>query len=460
MNRSAALALVCTAQFVLQLDFSVVNVALPAMLKSLEIPPAQLQWVVTGYALTFGSLLLVGGSATTLVGQRRLFFLGLTLFGVASIACGLAQSALALIVARLTQGVAGAVIAPSALALLTTTNAEGPQRDRALGIWQAMTAAGALSGVIAGGLLTQYLGWRSIFLVNPPLIAVMLLCVPRLLPADQPATGARLDIRGAALLTGALAALILGLSNGAEYGFSAALTIAAVAAAALFGVGFVGAERSIADPMIPRQILATPTRRASVGAMVLVGAIISAYVYFVSLYLQRVLGFGPGLTGLALIPSTLTVVATSTLGLRLLLARLGLKTTLIAGLVAMAAGQFVLTLVSRGAGYVEVVLPGLVITAFGMGLALPTLSIVLTSGVDRQDEGLAGALFVTSQQVGAAVGLASLATIAALRSAQAHGSLEAGYGLSFSIAGGFAIVAVLLAAAKIRGATSILTRPG
>jgi EmrB/QacA subfamily drug resistance transporter len=449
MNRGA-LALVCTAQFVLQLDFSVVNLALPAMLKALEIPPAELQWVVTGYALSFGSFLLVGGRAAALVGQRRLFFIGLMLFGIASIACGLAHSALTLIVARFIQGTGGAAVAPSALALLTSTNAEGPQRDRALGIWQAMTAAGALSGVVAGGLFTQYLGWRSIFLVNPPLIAVMLLLVPRQLPADQPATGARLDIRGATLLTIALIALIFGLSNGAQYGFTASLTVVAIAAAVLFAVGFGAVERNIAEPMIPREIFTTSTRRASVGAMVLVGAIIGGYVYFVSLYLQRVEGFDPALTGLAVVPSTLAVVSTSTLGVRLLLPKLGLKTTLIVGLVAMAAGQLVLTLVSRGGSYTEVVLPGLVMTAFGMGLALPALSIAMTNGVDRQDEGLAGALFVTSQQVGAAVGLAFLASIAALWSRQAHGLLEAGYGLSFFIAAGLAVVAIMLTAAKIR----------
>lgn len=454
MQRSAALALVCTAQFVLQLDYSVVNVALPAMLRGLEIPSAQLQWVVTGYALSFGSLLLVGGGATDLAGPRRLFFAGLTLFGIASIACGLAPSAIVLIVARFVQGIAGAVVAPSALALLESTNAEGRQRDRALSIWQAMTAAGAMSGIVAGGLLTQYLGWRSIFLVNPPLIAVMLLLVPRFFPADQPAAaGARLDVRGATLLTTALAALIFGLSNGAQYGFDAPFTIASFAAAVLLAVVFVVAERSVAEPMIPRPIFTTLTRRASVGVMLLLGTILGGYVYFVSLYLQRVEDFSPALTGIAMVPSTMTVLTTSIVGMRLLLPRLGAKATLLVGLIAIAAGQFMLTLISGKGSYAEVVLPGLIVTAFGAGLALPTLSIAITSGVDRQDEGLAGALFLTSQQVGAAVGLALLATIAELRSVQPHGSLEVGYGLAFFVAAGLALVAIVLTAARVQNAS-------
>jgi len=454
MQRSAALALVCTAQFVLQLDYSVVNVALPAMLRGLEIPSAQLQWVVTGYALSFGSLLLVGGGATDLAGPRRLFFAGLTLFGIASIACGLAPSAIVLIVARFVQGIAGAVVAPSALALLESTNAEGRQRDRALSIWQAMTAAGAMSGIVAGGLLTQYLGWRSIFLVNPPLIAVMLLLVPRFFPADQPAAaGARLDVRGATLLTTTLAALIFGLSNGAQYGFDAPFTIASFAAAVLLAVVFVVAERSVAEPMIPRPIFTTLTRRASVGVMLLLGTILGGYVYFVSLYLQRVEDFSPALTGIAMVPSTMTVLTTSIVGMRLLLPRLGAKATLLVGLIAIAAGQFMLTLISGKGSYAEVVLPGLIVTAFGAGLALPTLSIAITSGVDRQDEGLAGALFLTSQQVGAAVGLALLATIAELRSVQPHGSLEVGYGLAFFVAAGLALVAIVLTAARVQNAS-------
>jgi MFS family permease len=212
---------------------------------------AELQWVVTGYALAFGSLLIVGGRAADLLGRRALLELGLVLFALASLACGLAQSPLMLIVARFVQGAAGAMVSPAALSLLTTLYREGPARNRALGLWQAATAAGATTGVIAGGLLTQLVGWRAIFLVNPPLIAVMLVLVRRMLPAGGPEGSQRLDIPGAVLVTTSLGALIFGLSNGQQRGFGTPATIAALAAAVVLGVGFIGIERRAAAPMLP-----------------------------------------------------------------------------------------------------------------------------------------------------------------------------------------------------------------
>ncbi len=257
-------------------------------------PAAQLQWIVTGYALTFGSLLLVGGRAADLLGRRRLLLSGLALFALASVAAGLARSPLVLIIARVVQGAAGAMVSPAALSLLTTMNAEGPARTRALGTWQAATAAGATTGIIAGGLLTQYLGWRAIFLVNPPLIAVMLILGPRLLPAGASASGAqRVDVRGAVLATGALAALIFGLSSGQQRGFGSVVTIVALAGAVTLATGFVVTERTVTAPMVPLSIFSAPTRRAAVAAMLVMGAIVAGYVYFVSLYLQRVEGFTP-----------------------------------------------------------------------------------------------------------------------------------------------------------------------
>jgi MFS family permease len=217
--------LICAAQFVLQLDFSIVNVALPTIQRDLGMPAAELQWIVTGYALTFGSLLLAGGRLADLLGRRRLLVAGLVLFALASVACGLAEWPVMLIVARIVQGAAGAMVSPAALSLLTTTNPEGPARNRALAIWQATTAAGATAGIIAGGLLTQYLGWRAVFLVNPPLIALMLALAGRL-PAGRAAGGQRLDVPGALLVTAALAALIFGLSHGQQYGFASPGTIA------------------------------------------------------------------------------------------------------------------------------------------------------------------------------------------------------------------------------------------
>ena len=447
--RAAALAmtLICAAQFVLQLDFSIVNVALPTIQRDLAMPAAELQWIVTGYALTFGSLLLAGGRLADLLGRRRLLVAGLVWFALASLACGLAQWPVMLIIARIVQGAAGAMVSPAALSLLTTTNPEGPARNRALSIWQATTAAGATAGIIAGGLLTQFLGWRAVFLVNPPLIAIMVALAGRL-PA-RPAGGQRLDVPGALLVTTALAGLIFGLSYGQQHGFASPATIAALAAAVLLGAGFVWVERATAVPMLPLSILAARTRRVAVSVMLLIGAVLAGYVYFVSLYLQKVKGFSPLETGLALVPSTLVVVLTSTLLTRRLLTRFAIKPVLVAGLVSMVAGQLWLAQISVSSSYAAAVLPGLLLTSVGIGLALPTASIAITAGVQGRDQGLAGALFTTGQQTGAAVGLAVLATVAAARTAHASGSLTAGYRLSFLVATGIALLAAVLAAWRL-----------
>jgi EmrB/QacA subfamily drug resistance transporter len=443
------MALICAAQFVLQLDFSIVNVALPTIQADLHMAAAQLQWIVTGYALTFGSLLLAGGRLADILGRRRLLALGLVVFALASVACGLAQWPLMLIAARLVQGAAGALVSPAALSLLTTTNPEGPARNRALAIWQATTAAGATAGIVAGGLLTQYLGWRAVFLVNPPVIVVMLALIRRL-PTGAPAKKSRLDYPGALLVTAAIGSLIFGLSNGQQHGFTRPATIGALAAAVLLGVAFVRVEVTAKAPMLPLAIFSAAPRRAAVAAMLMIGAVLAGYVYFVSLFLQKVLHFSPVLTGTALVPSTLTVVAMSTLGTRRLLSRFPAWTVLLAGLGCLAAGQLWLSQISATATYGTVVLPGLILTSLGIGLALPTASIAITSGVRSADQGLAGALFTTSQQAGAAIGLAVLATAAAARTASASGSLVAGYRLSFLIAAGFIVIAGILVGLLMR----------
>jgi MFS family permease len=385
----SALGVICAAQFVLQVDFSIVNVALPTIQRELGFAPADLQWVVTGYALTFGSLLLLGGRLGDLMGRRRLLVLCLVFFGLASLSCGLALSPLMLTLSRLVQGAGGAFVSPSALSLLTTSNAEGAARNRALSIWQASTAAGASTGVIAGGVLTQFLGWRAVFLVNLPIIAVLLLLIPRVLPDDTSSARQRIDVPGAALVTASAAALIYGLSSGQQQGFASPETVLALVAAVLLAVVFVLVERTTAAPMVPFSYFSSPTHRAAVGAMVLMGAVIAAYVYFISLYLQQVLGVSAVQTGLALLPATATIA-----------------------------------------------------------LALPAASIGATTGVDRGEQGLAGGLLTTGLQVGSAVGLALLATLAAAHTEQT-GSLAAGYGFSYLVATGIVLLAMALVATQL-----------
>lgn len=445
-----ALGLVVAAQFVLQLDFSIVNIALPTIRRELHFAPADLQWIVTGYALTFGSLLLFGGRVGDLAGHRRVLLTGLCAFGVTSLAAGLSVTSLALIVSRFGQGASAAFVAPQALAIITDLFPEGPARTRALGVFQGATAAGASAGIVLGGVFTEFIGWRAVFLVNPPIIAVLVIAIRRVLPAPARRAGARLDIAGAVLATASIALLIFGLSQGQQHGFTNAATLAALTLAVLLGVSFVVVQKRGKAPMVPLAVLADPARRAALSAILLLGAVVAGYVYFTSLYLQDVLHFSPLQAGLAFIPATGTVMLTSTQLTRRVLPRFGVRKILLAGLATSGLGQVWLFTISAAGSYQLNVLGGIMITAFGMGLAFPTASVAVTSGVGPGERGLAGGLFVTAQQVGQAIGLAALATIAAAQTNAHHGSLVSGYKASFLVAIGIAVVAVLIVAIQMR----------
>jgi len=455
-----ALFLVSAAQFVLQLDFSIVNVALATIQREFAVPAADLQWIVTGYALPFGALLLLGGRLGDLTGHRRLLVGGLALFGVTSLAAGLAPDAGVLIGARFAQGASAALVAPMALAAIADLFPDGPARARALGIYQGATAAGASAGIVLGGILTEYAGWRAIFLVNPPVIVALIVAMLRLLPPGGGHAGGgvrgRLDLAGAVLVTVSAAALIFGLSQGQQQGFAAPVTLGALTAAVVLGAAFGVAERRAPAPMIPLAVLADRARRVALAVMFAVASMIVGYVYFVTLYMQRVLGFSPLRAGLGLLPATLTVLVTSTWLARRLAARFGARLVLAAGLTSIGFGQAWLTQLPVTGSYPVNVLPGLVLTAFGMGLLFPTAAVLATAGVAPGDRGLAGGLLAASQQVGMAVGLAVLATVAAARTrataglaapsaaaGQAAAALVSGYRLSYLVA--VAVVACALA---------------
>jgi MFS family permease len=445
-----ALGLVVAAQFVLQLDFSIVNVALPTIKRELHFAPADLQWIVTGYALTFGSLLLFGGRVGDRAGHRRVLLIGLGAFGVTSLAAGLAPTSLALILSRFAQGASAAFVAPQALAIITDLFPEGAARTRALGIFQGATAAGASAGIVLGGIFTEFIGWRAVFLVNPPLIVVLVIAIRRILPARTRRVQARLDIAGAVSATASIAFLIFGLSQGQQHGFTDTVAVAALALAVLLGVTFVLVEKRVRAPMVPLGVLADPARRAALSAVLLLGAILAGYVYFTSLYLQEVLHFSPLETGLALIPSTGTVLVTATQLTRRVIPRFGVRKVLLAGLTFAGLGQVWLYSISNTGTYQLNVVGGIMITAFGMGLVFPTASVAVTSGVGPGERGLAGGLFVTAQQVGQAIGLATLATIAAAQTDSHGGSLVTGYKASFLAAIGMAVLAVLIVALQMR----------
>jgi MFS family permease len=456
-----ALFLVSAAQFTLQLDFSIVNVALATIQREFGVSAVDLQWIVTGYALPFGALLLLGGRIGDLTGHRRLLVGGLALFGLTSLAAGLAPGAGVLIGARFAQGASAALVAPMALAMVADLFPDGPPRARALGIYQGATAAGASAGIVLGGILTEYAGWRAIFLVNPPVIAALIAAMLRLLPAGHGHAAAaapgraggggrglrRLDLAGAVLVTLSAAALIFGLSQGQQQGFAAPVTLGALGAAVLLGAGFGLAERRAPVPMIPLRVLADRERRVALGAMFTVASVVVGYVYFITLYMQKVLGLSPLQAGFGLLPATLTVLVTSTWLARRLAARFGARLVLAAGLVSIGLGQVWLTQLSPSGSYLANVLPGIALTSFGMGLLFPTAAVLATAGVAPGDRGLAGGLLAAAQQVGMAVGLAVLATVAATRTRAAAGpaaaALVSGYRLSYLV--GAAIVACALA---------------
>jgi MFS family permease len=378
------------------------------------------------------------------IGHRRAFVVGLALFALTSLAGGLAVSSAMLVTARVVQGASAALIAPSGLAMLTHAYTTPAARAKALGIFQGGTAAGATAGIVLGGLLTQYLGWRWVLLVNPPVIAILIPLVLLILP-DTPghARGERLDVPGAALGAASTAALILGVTEGQQHGFGGAAAIGAFTAFVILLAAFVVVERRTAAPMLPGALLRDPSRLGALLTIFVVGAVLAGYAYFTTLYMQRVLGYSAVITGLALLPSTVTALLTATQVARRLIPVLGTRWLQLIALLLLGAGQLWLSTLSGHSSYLVNIVPGLVLSAAGVGLALPTTSFAITSGVPPQQRGLAGGMFVTAQQVGSALGLAVLATVAAARTADG-GSLASGYRLAFLVATGLVVFAAIV----------------
>lgn len=453
-----ALLVVCAAQFVLQLDFSVVNVALPSIKGGLHFSDSDLQWIVTGYALTFGSLLLFGGRAGDLFGQRKMLLFGLILFGIGSIGGGLAPTPAVLVAARFVQGAAGALISPAALSSLTLLFPDGAQRIRALGIWQGATAAGGTAGIVLGGLLVEVLGWRSVFIINVPVVIALVILVPRVLAKPSSRQHVSLRIGPSLLVTAAIALVIYALSNLEQFGPANIVTIAPFVVGLVLVAGFIVTEVRSSDPLIPRSLLRSRQRRGALGVMLITGAVLAAYVYFVSLYLQTVLGLSPLLTGISLLPATLTIIAISSFIARRVIGRVGVKSTALIGALLVAGGQAWFVSLSTTGDYLLNVLPALILTAAGIGLLLPAVSIAATADVAANIQGSAASLLTTSQQVGAALGVATLATIAATRTS-AGASAAGGYSTAYLVSAAAMIVAVVLVAATFTKQNSAPSHP-
>ncbi len=423
VNPWFVLSLVCMAQFMVVLDATIVNVALPSIQEDLDVAEADLQWIVNSYTLIFGGFLLLGGRAGDLLGRKRLFLAGVVVFTVASFLNGIAQSSEFLIVARGLQGFGAALVAPAALSILTTTFAEGDQRTKAMGVWAGIATGGAAIGLLLGGILTDLFSWPWIFFVNIPVgIAAFVLSL-RYVPESRAEGEHRIfDVPGAVTVTAGLISLVYGIVQVQQAGWTSTSTIAFLALAAVLLTAFVFIELRQRAPLVRLDIFRVRTLRAANLAMLLVASGLFAMFFFNTLYVQRVLGFSPLQAGLAFLPVTVGIGIGAGLS-QLAVKRMGIRSTSIIGMSIATIGMLILLTTDANGTYLGDVLPGLIPISIGMGLTFVPVTLLATSGMTNEDAGLASGLFNTSQQVGGALGLAILSTIAVDRTSNALGGL-------------------------------------
>ncbi|MEU6799266.1 MFS transporter [Nonomuraea wenchangensis] len=450
------LALLCAAQFMVVLDVSVVNVALPSIQHALGFDARHLAWVGNAYALSFGALLLLGGRLADLYGHRRVFAVGLAVFTAASLAGGLADAPGALITARAGQGVGAAVLAPATLTILTSVFPEGPRRTRAIAIWTAVSLAGGTAGNLIGGALTEYLSWRAILLINVPIGLVCLAATRRLAAGPDMRGERRLDVLGAVLATAALAALAYGLSDAPAVAFAGAVLLA------VFALVEVRLARA---PLIPPRLVRPRPIWLGNIAMLLAGACLNPMWYFLTLSLQHVLGYGPLQTGLAFLPHTLL---TMLVGLRLtpwLMCRADDRVLIVAGALIGAAGFWWQSRIAPGQDYLTAIAGPAVLISLGGGLLNTPLTVTVTSSVAAADAGAASGLMNTAKQIGGALGLAALVALTAGQDGERAGparapELATGYGQAFAAIAVVLAAVALLAAALPRRRDATPVPPG
>ena len=458
-RRWFGLAVLCTAFFMVILDVAIVNVALPSIQADLAFSQQNLQWVVSAYALTFGGLLLLGGRTADLLGRRRVFIGGVALFALASLLAGLAPTAALLVSARALQGIGAAAMTPAALSILMTTFREGAERNKALAAWGAVGASGLTIGLLVGGVLTETVGWKWIFLLNVPVGVAVIALTPVLLDETRAvAVTRRFDLAGAATVTAALSLLVYALVEAGSAGWSSpqtvGLTLASVVLLAAFGV----IERRSSAPLVPFRIFRLSALLGSNVAGVLFGAAVYGMFFVITLYLQQVLGYSPLDAGFAWLALSLTALVSSVGGAGVV-TRIGARVPLVTGLGVAAAGIWLLARVPAHASYASDLLPALIVTGIGVGLSFVTMSIGALEGVEERDSGLASGLVNTTQQIGGALGVAVLSTIAVSRSGAFHAAhpeqapavaLTAGFDDALVAGAAFAAVGALLAALLIR----------
>jgi EmrB/QacA subfamily drug resistance transporter len=451
--KNIALALLAMTQFVVVIDASIVNIALPSIGKALRFSQTDLSWVVNAYTLTFGGFLLLGGRLADLMGRRRMFMVGLVLFSFASLAGGLAQSEAWLIAARALQGMGAAIVSPAALSIITTTFADGEERNRALGVWGAVAGAGGAAGVLLGGVLTSGLSWRWVLFVNVPIGVVCALLAPRLLLESRAEVESRnFDVPGALTVTAGLALLVYALVDAVNVGWGSTATIAKIAGALVLLGAFILIERRQRSPLMPLSIFRLRTLRGADTVALLIGMSLFSMFFFVSLYMQQVLHYSALRAGLSYLPLAVAIILSAgaaSFGVT----RFGFKPVLLCGLLFVAAGLFWFSKVPpHGGTFAADVLGPSLLAAVGLGLSFVPVTIAAVTGTRPHEAGLASGLVNTAQQVGGALGLAILATVANSRTKDIlHGgghdatlALTKGFERAFLVGSGFALIGALL----------------
>jgi EmrB/QacA subfamily drug resistance transporter len=456
--KNLALLLLAMTQFVIVIDASIVNVALPSIGAHLHFARADLSWVVNAYTLTFGGFLLLGGRMADLLGRRRMFMLGLVLFSLASFGGGIAQSEAWLIAARAIQGLGAALVSPAALSIITTTFAEGAERNRALGIWGAVAGAGGAAGVLLGGILTSGLSWRWVLFVNVPIGIAAALLAPRTLVESRAEDGTKtFDLPGAVTVTAGLALLVYAVVDAVNSGWGSTTTLLRLAGAAVLLVAFLVIELRQRYPLMPFSIFRLRTLRGANIVGLLIGMSLFSMFFFISLYLQNVLRDSPIQAGISYLPLAVGIIVSAGVASQLV-TRLGFKAPLIAGLLLIAGGLLWFSQVpAPGGSFAADVLGPSLLAAVGLGFAFVPVTIAAMTGTEPHEAGLASGLINTSQQVGGALGLAILATIANSRTqnlfhAGIHNSsvaLTKGFDRAFLVGAGFAVAGAILAAILI-----------
>ncbi len=460
-KRWIALALLCMAQFIVVLDASIVNVALPTIGSELSFSDDSLSWVINAYVLTFGGFLLLGGRLADLLGRRRIFMVGLMLFSAACLVAGFAQSDAVLVTARAVQGLGAAMLSPAALSIITTTFSDGAERNKALGAWGAVAGSGGAAGVLLGGVLTEYAGWEWVFWALVPVPLIVAFLSPRLvLESRDESVNRTFDIPGALTVTAGLSVLVYALVETPDVGWGSGQTLGLLALSLGLLASFVAVESRSGKPLVPFSIFRLRTLTGANVTGVLTGASLFSMFFFISLYMQNVLGFSAIKTGLAYVPLSVAIILSAGIA-SVLVTRVGFKPVLAAGFVFVAGGLFWFSQISVDGSFVADVLGPSLLAAVGLGFSFVPQTIAAVIGVRDDDAGLASGLINTSQQVGGALGLAILSSIAfsrigelATEGTTGPAALAEGYSDAFLVGSLIALLGLVATLALIRGADS------